>query len=455
MRTMFTTLALCSLLAIPCLAVTWRVPADAPTVAGGLALAAGGDTVVVACGTYHEHDVAMPFGVHLRSESGEPSCVTIDAQGQGRVMLCSRVSNVQIVGFTFTGGDATGYDTPNGGGMLWDHSCGNVSNCRFTANRAARGGGLYLEATTTPTIHNCRFDANSAAAGGGAVFYAGGPLVTDCEFVDNVDVVNGAGLLIKQSSPRLTRCLFARNVAQSWGGAIDCEAQSVPILESCTLVQNRATDGGGLFATSDCMISLHSTIVAFNTDGGGLYIQANPGTPTSIALDCSDVFGNAGGDYSGLSQNQTGLDGNISDDPLFCDAAAGDFRLQDSSPCVPPQSPCLEAAGAFGVGCAPTPVPSAPAAPVALALAPASPNPFNPRTTLTYTLPAAGPVRLEVFALDGARVAVLVDDVRAEGAHRVAWDGRGNGGREVPAGIYLGRLTAGGLSAVQRFALVR
>jgi hypothetical protein len=452
MRALSTTLALCSLLAVPGLAATWHVPTDAPTIAAGLALAAGGDTVVVACGTYYEHDVAMPLGVQLRSESGTPSCVTIDALGQGRVMLCSRVSNVQIEGFTFTGGDATGADTPNGGGMLFVNSCGNLAHCRFTANHAARGGGLYMETTTTPTIQDCRFDANTAVVGGGAAFLAGGPLVSDCEFVDNVDVVDGAGLMIKQSSPRLTRCLFARNEAQTWGGGIDCEAQSAPILEFCTLAQNRALEGGGLWATSDCMISLHSTIVAFNPDGGGLYIHANPGTPTSIALDCSDVFGNAGGDYGGLSQNQTGLNGNISDDPLFCDAGAGDFRLQDASPCAPPQNPCLEAAGAFGIGCAPTQVP---VTPTALAFAPASPNPFNPRTSLTFTLPAAGPVRLEVFALDGARIAVLVDDLRAEGAHSVAWNGRDDGGREVPAGIYVGRLTAGGLVAVQRLALVR
>ena len=67
------------------------------------------------------------------------------------------------------------------------------------------------------------------------------------------------------------------------------------------------------------------------------------------------------------------------------------------------------------------------------------PNPFNPTTTISYALPAAGDVRLEVFDGLGRRVAVLANGVRQAGRHDVTFDAEG-----LPSGLYVYRLTAGG-----------
>ena len=66
------------------------------------------------------------------------------------------------------------------------------------------------------------------------------------------------------------------------------------------------------------------------------------------------------------------------------------------------------------------------------------PNPFNPTTRIAYALPQQAQVRLEVFDLLGRRVAVLVDEAKAAGAHTVRFDATG-----LPSGTYLYRLQAG------------
>lgn len=101
----------------------------------------------------------------------------------------------------------------------------------------------------------------------------------------------------------------------------------------------------------------------------------------------------------------------------------------------------------------PTGVPGA--LPTALRLHPCRPNPFNPRTTITYDLPEAGGVRLAVFDLAGRLVRMLVDESRSQGSYEAVWDGRDAAGREVGSGTYLARIEFGGKVEVVRMGLVR
>ena len=64
-------------------ATTIRVPHDQPTIQIGIHAASPGDTVLVACGTYFEHEIRMKELITLRSETGRPECVTIDAERSG------------------------------------------------------------------------------------------------------------------------------------------------------------------------------------------------------------------------------------------------------------------------------------------------------------------------------------------------------------------------------------
>jgi hypothetical protein len=68
------------------------------------------------------------------------------------------------------------------------------------------------------------------------------------------------------------------------------------------------------------------------------------------------------------------------------------------------------------------------------------PNPFNPATTIDFSLTRSGPVRVEIFAIDGKLVRTLLSDNREAGDHQVRWDGLGNAGGRVSSGAYFCRV---------------
>ncbi len=68
------------------------------------------------------------------------------------------------------------------------------------------------------------------------------------------------------------------------------------------------------------------------------------------------------------------------------------------------------------------------------------PNPFNPSTTLSFQLPVSADVRLVIYDILGREVVELVDRHLAPGDHQVIWEGKSQGGRELPSGIYIARL---------------
>lgn len=90
------------------------------------------------------------------------------------------------------------------------------------------------------------------------------------------------------------------------------------------------------------------------------------------------------------------------------------------------------------------------AAPAAYRLDGNYPNPFNPRTTIHFSLPEAQHVRLTVHDVAGREVAVLADGVRTAGRHTVAFEAA-----SLPSGVYLYRLEAGPFSEVRRMTLLK
>jgi hypothetical protein len=85
----------------------------------------------------------------------------------------------------------------------------------------------------------------------------------------------------------------------------------------------------------------------------------------------------------------------------------------------------------------------------------ARPNPFNPRTELSVSIDAAGPIRLAIYDTEGRLVRILHQAVREAGDFRVIFDGRDHAGRELPSGVYVARLETARNSTNTRLVLLR
>ena len=94
------------------------------------------------------------------------------------------------------------------------------------------------------------------------------------------------------------------------------------------------------------------------------------------------------------------------------------------------------------------------ALPTDFALGQNYPNPFNPSTVIPYQIPASAHVRLEVLNMLGQRLATLVDAEQPAGVHMAQWDATDAAGRAVGAGVYIYRLSSGGISVSRRMVLV-
>jgi len=412
------------LAAVPAFSATIHVPADQPTIQAGINASSAGDTVLVACGTYLEHDIVLRSSVTLRSEGGEPGCVTINAQGLGRVLSGQDLApETRIEGLTLTGGALV---LPYWGAVLCRGGSPSFSSCLFADNA---GAGLVATESSDPVLAACTFARNQRS--GMRVEKGGGARLTDCMFEDNwfPGSTPGGGMFADGGNVELLRCTFARNtcgdsggavgawntanlriedcsftrnsgsaggaIAMIWsqatiadsqfhgntagaGGALFCYDQASMTVTGSTFVGNSAeTKGGGAMVDYYAWLNVRSSTFFGNAapDGGGLHqalgnltventiIAQSPqggalkcSQPVDPVIRCSDFHGNTGGDWISCAAGLLGLYGNVSADPLFCDAPAGDFRIADASPCAPEHSGGCGLIGAWPVGCGATTV---------------------------------------------------------------------------------------------------
>ncbi len=83
------------------------------------------------------------------------------------------------------------------------------------------------------------------------------------------------------------------------------------------------------------------------------------------------------------------------------------------------------------------------------------PNPFNPRTTISYDLPADTDVSIVIYNETGQEIRHLVTQHYTAGRYNVQWDAKDYLGRSVGSGVYIAKIVAGPNTAIQKMLLLK
>ncbi len=316
------------------------VPDQYPTIQEAIDASDHGDIVIVSPGRYVETVDFLGKDITVRStDPNDPQVVTgtiIDAGGKGSVVsfVNGETPLAVLQGFTITGGVGTAVP-----GLPATQLC---------------GGGILCGGSSPTIIGNIirdnlppRSGRDSLYAGGGILCFQSQALI-EANRIEGNSAQYGGGLFIIDSSAEIIGNIITRNTAEGGGGIFN--DGPIGVCNNLFLA-NKSTVLAGAICTSGGQF-FHNTIVA-NTGSSSVQVQSTPGSPCVLVnnvicgetqgygiyrmsadrLAYNDVWNNKAGNYIGY-MDWTGIEGNLSIDPGFLDAAAGDYRLSAGSPCV-------------------------------------------------------------------------------------------------------------------------
>ena len=294
---------------------TLHVPAEQPTIQSAIDVAADGNLIVVAPGTYPENIDFLGKAIRVVSEAGADSTV-IDGGRAGSVVTFADLEPEEALldGFTLRnggGGRDRWRDGPKGAGIHCYGSWPTITDCRIIENHTEDdGGGIFCE-YASPLIVRCTIARNSAMG------YAG----------------TGGGIYCHYASPTIANCTISRNRTEDQGGGIH-SSYSSPTITSCTIAENScSSDGGGIYCTYSYVL-ITNCIVWGNQSQLGPQLWVGTGTswPSTLTVSHSDLQGGAAAVFVDTGSSFLWGDGNIDEAPLFL--GDGDFHITIESPCI-------------------------------------------------------------------------------------------------------------------------
>ncbi|MDR2010511.1 MAG: T9SS type A sorting domain-containing protein [Bacteroidales bacterium] len=243
------------------------------------------------------------------------------------------------------------------GGMYNSYSSPVLTDVTITGNTAILfGGGMFNNNSSSPELTNVTINNNTAGRNGGGIHntYSSSPVLSDVVISDNIAYQYGGGIFNKQqSSPVLTNVIISGNMAlDSGGGGGIYNDGSSPVLTNVIISENMADPGGGGIANYNMSSPVLTNVTVsanMSTDkGGGIYnFGSSPVTRNSIVwgnmlldesinnIENEDLVGGVPVyRYSLVGGEDIGNGIILNSDPLFVDAANGNYRLLDESPCL-------------------------------------------------------------------------------------------------------------------------
>ncbi|WP_162628116.1 choice-of-anchor Q domain-containing protein [Arcticibacterium luteifluviistationis] len=232
------------------------------------------------------------------------------------VLITANLTNASLIdGFIIKNGNAITdresmaylsllFARKTGGGMYNISSSPTICNTTFINNNAQNGGGITNQSTASPIIKNTTFEKNNATYFGGGILNVNSlPRITNATFIRNSALTGGA-INNNGSSPKIVNTTFTENVASQEGGALYNYYNSSPTITNSIFWKNTKNNNNA-------------------TPGADIYNQTSTDSPVlsySLTQENSDF------------STGTGIINNK--DPLFVDAANGDYRLKACSPVI-------------------------------------------------------------------------------------------------------------------------
>ncbi len=251
-------------------------------------------------------------------------------------------NDINNCNISFNGGDGifdyNGARSEKDKELFWRH----ISNTIFEGN----AGNGYWKGASVIELTNCIFKNN--AGYGVYCGYDGGSFVKfdSCFFSSN----NAGGFFNYGEMNDFSDCVFESN---SGGSAVHA-AYDIHRMINCTFTNNSSTSSAVIntwhHPNSLDTILISNCLIANNKSLGAISCFSSS-SPAILDISCTNIFNNAGGDWTdSLAQFQI-INGNLSTDPLFCDTSSSDFTIRSTSVCAPANNSCGELIGAGGVGC--------------------------------------------------------------------------------------------------------
>jgi len=426
-----------------------------------------------------------------------------------------------LTGFTITNGNAQ-----DGGGIAINGSSPTIKYNVITGNTAANiGGGVFVTGNSSPVLFNndicnnisesmsgamsimnssatshcivekCRIYGNTAVVNAGGLGILNSNVdIIDCTISGNTTDGDGGGIVVTGAEADIINCIISGNNTENGGGVALSGANSDII--NCTISGNSAIYGGGI-SLSSSDVTIINSIVEGNAalQGNGIYFSQ----PGNVDIEFNDFF-NGGYDFSGdiptgLGDNTgfniygTACDEffNIYEDPVFAGAGDHPFSLLGDSPCIDAgvqdtsglNLPFFDIIGnerildgrvdgfayidmgAYEFDPDPSSVEQYDI-PVADLKLSNYPNPFNPTTTISFTLTTENTEKAEmvIYNLKGQKI-ISFDNTQfvtmsgVEGMQTVTWNGTDDNNQPVSSGIYFYRLKAENNEQIKKMILMK